>query len=61
LEVAAARGDKGSHDGDGYGRGDHEQRGEDGYLQAKALPHELRPDEDQALWGTPRAKECLLL
>jgi hypothetical protein len=31
----------------GYGGGDHEQRGEDGYLQAEALRHELRPNEDQ--------------
>jgi hypothetical protein len=44
---APARGDQGGNDSNDYGGSDHEQRGEDGYLQAEALRYELRPDEDQ--------------
>ena len=47
LRVAAAGGAEGDRDGGNYGDQDNEQRGGDGYLQAKALRHELRPDEDQ--------------
>jgi hypothetical protein len=37
----------GGRDGGRYGSSDHEQRDEDGHLQAEVLRHELRPDEDQ--------------
>jgi hypothetical protein len=41
------RGHQGDHDGGRYDAGDHEQGGQDGDLQAEALCHEFRPEEDK--------------